>query len=293
MSVRSRWTADDWSGQRSPMLLLIPVALIAVIATIDIRSPTDIHLGPLLVIAPALAPSFAGAMATAGIGALAVATQIVIAIFHGGIATSNHIAQIVALAVLTALIVVGTIIRDRRARQLAQVRSVAEAAQQALLRPLPDRIGPLDIASTYLAAEEEAQIGGDLYTATRTAHATRLLIGDVRGKGLAAVGEAALLLSAFRLVAARSRDLTELAGVLDQHVQRYLLDFAASGDETGEHFITALLLEFPDDEPVAHLTNCGHPSPLRLRHGEAVVVGSAEAAPPLGLQGLAGAPRWR
>lgn len=286
MSLRSHWTDDPRSGQRNRMLLLIPVALIAVIAIVDIRSPTDIHLGPLLVIAPALAPSIAGALATAAIGALAVATQVIIAIFHGGIATSNHIAQIVALALLTALIVVFTIVRDHRVRQLAQVRSIAEAAQEALLRPLPDRIGPLHIASTYLAAEKEAQIGGDLYTATRTPHATRLLIGDVRGKGLAAVGEAALLLSAFRLVAARSNDLTELAGILDQHVQRYLLDFAASGDETGEHFITALLLEIPDDEPRAFLTNCGHPSPLRLRHGEATVVDASEAAPPLGLQAL-------
>lgn len=286
MGVRSPWTDDEWPGQRSHALLAVPVVLIALITVIDLRSPTDIHLGPLLVIAPALAPSVAGPLATAAVGALAVAAQIVIGVLHGGLTTSNHLAQLGALSVLSALIVVFTIIRERRIRQLAQVRSVAEAAQRALLRPLPDRIGPLLIASTYLAAEREAQIGGDLYTATRTTHATRLLIGDVRGKGLAAVGEAALLLSAFRLVAARSADLIELADVLDQHVQRYLLDFAASGDETGEHFITALLLEIPDEEPVAHLTNCGHPPPLRLRHGAAVAVGSADVAPPLGLQSL-------
>ena len=285
-----KWPDDDWPGRHNRMLLLIPVALIVVIALVDMQSPTYIHLGPLLVIAPALAPSVAGPLATAGIGALAVAAQIVIAVFHGGLTTSNHIAQIAALTLLTALIVVFTIVRERRARQLAQVRSVAEEAQRALLRPLPDRIGPLHIASTYLAAEDEAQIGGDLYTATRAPHSTRLLIGDVRGKGLAAVGEAALLLSAFRLVAARSKDLTELAGVLDQHVQRYLLDFAASGDETGEHFITALLLEFPDDEPVARLTNCGHPSPLRLHDGKVAVVGAANAAPPLGLHALTHSP---
>ena len=290
MGVRSRWTDDDWPGQRSRVLLLVPVVLIVVIATVDLRSPTDIHLGPLLVIAPALVPSFAGALATAGIGVLAVVAQVVIAVFHGGLSTGNHIAQIIALAVLTVLIVVFTVVRERRARQLAQVRSVAEVAQRALLRPLPDRIGPLRIATTYLAAEHEAQIGGDLYTATRTAHATRLMIGDVRGKGLAAVGEAALLLSAFRLVAARSVDLTELARVLDRHVQRYLLDFAASGDEIGEHFITALLLEFPDEEPVAHLADCGHPSPLLLRDGEVAVLGGDDAAPPLGLQALAHGP---
>jgi serine phosphatase RsbU (regulator of sigma subunit) len=265
-------------------LVLIPVALIVLITVVDIRSPTDIHLGPLLVIAPALTPSFSGPRATAAIGALAVAAQIFIAVLHGGLSTSNHVAQIVALAVLSTLIVVFTVVRERRREQLARAQSIAEAAQRALLRPLPGRIGPLEIATMYLAAEDETQIGGDLFTATRAGSGTRIMIGDVRGKGLAAVGEAALLLSAFRLVATRCPDLPAVAGILDQHVQRYLVDFADSGDETGEHFITALLVEIPDDTPVTHLSNCGHPPPLLLRADGVTVLDEAEAAPPLGVQ---------
>lgn len=38
-------------------LLAIPVALIVVIATVDILLPEDIYLGPLLVIAPAITSS--------------------------------------------------------------------------------------------------------------------------------------------------------------------------------------------------------------------------------------------
>ncbi|MFI9324785.1 PP2C family protein-serine/threonine phosphatase [Kitasatospora aureofaciens] len=265
------------------MLVLIPVALIVLITVVDIHSSKDIHLGPLLVIAPALTPSFAGPRATAAIGALAVAAQVLIAVLHGGLTTSNHLAQIAALTVLSAMIVVFTLVREHRNRQLVRAQSVSEAAQRALLRPLPDRIGPLELATTYLAAEDETHIGGDLYTATRTDDGTRVLIGDVRGKGLAAVGEAALLLSAFRLVAARHRDLADLARTLHRHVERYLVDFADSGDETGEHFITALLLDIPDDEPVVSLTNCGHPPPLLLRQGRVRVLEDTEAAPPLGV----------
>ncbi|MGW5171621.1 hypothetical protein ACWEQ1_30100 [Streptomyces nodosus] len=63
---------------------------------------------------------------------------------------------------------------------MARVRSVAEAAQRALLRPLPDRLGPLHIACSYLAAGKDACIGGDLYAAARTGSRTRLIIGDLR-----------------------------------------------------------------------------------------------------------------
>jgi serine phosphatase RsbU (regulator of sigma subunit) len=289
MGVRARWGDDDSSWQRNRVLVLIPIALIVLITVVDVRSPQDIHLGPLLVIAPALAPSVAGPRTTAAIGALAVAAQGLIAVLHGGLTTSNHMAQIAALSVLSALIVVFTVVRDRRSRQLARAQSIAEAAQRALLRPLPGSIGPLQLATTYLAAEVETQIGGDLYTATRIDGATRILIGDVRGKGLAAVGEAALLLSAFRLIAARCSDLPDLTHVLDRHVQRYLVDFAETGDETGEHFITALLLEVPDDEPIARLANSGHPPPLLLRGGSVVAL-NAGAAPPLGVQTLGPSP---
>jgi serine phosphatase RsbU (regulator of sigma subunit) len=266
-------------------MLLIPIGLIVLITVADVLSPTDIHLGPLLVIAPALASSFASPRTTAAIGALAVGAQVLIAPFHGGLTTPNHLAQIGALTVLSALIVGLTILRERRSRQLAQAQSVSEAAQRALLRPLPDRIGPLQIATMYLAAEDQTQIGGDVYTATRTETGTRVLIGDVRGKGLDAVGEAALLLSAFRLVAAGHPDLPDLAGVLDQHMQHYLVDFAGTGDEIGEHFITAVLVDIPDDEPVVRFTNSGHPQPLLLRDGQVTVLDS-EAAAPLGIQML-------
>jgi len=86
----------------------------------------------------------------------------------------NVLVQILALAVLSALMVFLCVVRERRRRQLAQVCLVAEAAQHVLLWPLPERIGPLTIACLYLAAEDEAQIGGDLYAATRSGLQIRL-----------------------------------------------------------------------------------------------------------------------
>src|SRR3954454_11476922 len=42
------------SWQSSHALLLLPIAFIVVITVVDIHSPEDVHLGPALVIAPAL-----------------------------------------------------------------------------------------------------------------------------------------------------------------------------------------------------------------------------------------------
>ncbi|MCX4649328.1 hypothetical protein [Streptomyces sp. NBC_01446] len=77
--------------------------------------------------------------------------------------TLNHEMQILSLAIVTAVIAAFCYLRERRQRELAQVRSVSEAAQRVVLRPLPRRLGPLKVASVYLAAEAEARIGGDLF----------------------------------------------------------------------------------------------------------------------------------
>ncbi|MET7795041.1 hypothetical protein ABZV25_15040 [Micrococcus luteus] len=143
--------------------MAIPLALIVVITVVDLHSPTSVHLGPLLVIAPALTASLAGPRLTAFVGVLAVAAQVFIAVFHGGLTTANHVSQIIALTVLSALVVFVCHVRERRARELSRARSVAETAQRVLLRPPPRRIGPLRVAWLYLAAEDETQIGGDLF----------------------------------------------------------------------------------------------------------------------------------
>ncbi|WP_234376925.1 PP2C family protein-serine/threonine phosphatase [Streptomyces sp. TP-A0356] len=267
--------------------MAIPVGLILVITLVDIHSPTYVHLGPLLVIAPAITASFGGARLTGLIGALAVGAQLAIAVLHGGLSTTNHIAQLVALTILSVFVMFVCLIRDRRTEELAQVRSVSEAAQRALLRPLPHRLGPLHIASTYLAAEKEACIGGDLYAVARIGSGTRVIIADVRGKGLGAIGEAATLLGAFQEAAHHHATLPALAQALDRSVCRYHTQIPESDEEAQEHFVTALMLEIPDHAPMAQVTHCGHPPPLLIRHGEVLKVANAHPAPPLGIGGLA------
>ncbi|MEV6973078.1 PP2C family protein-serine/threonine phosphatase [Kitasatospora sp. NPDC093806] len=304
----------------------LPLALIVLITVVDVLAPPDIHLGPLLIVAPALTASLAGARATTVVAVLALAALTLIGVLRDGLATANHETQLGALLAVSALIVTLRVLRDRHERELAQVRSVSEAAQRVLLRPLPDRIGPLHLASVYLAAEAEAQVGGDLYAAARTATGTRLLVGDVRGKGLSSLGDAALLLGAFRAAAHLHADLPELVGYLDGSIAWDLAQLAEqqdarpprplplartlprpprrrgaaaaraapapapAPDDSGESFITAVVLDIPDDGTVVRLVDCGHPPPLLLHADGVTALEPARAAPPLGLGELAPAP---
>ncbi|MEU0391830.1 PP2C family protein-serine/threonine phosphatase [Streptomyces sp. NPDC006208] len=279
----------QWSWEPRPALLAVPLALIAVVTVVDVLAPPEVHLGPFLVAAPAVTASFAGPRTTAAVGALAVLAQSMVAITRTSLTDLNHTLQITALVLISVIVTFFAYLRERHERELTQLRSIAEAAQQVVLRPLPHRIGPLRIASVYLAAEAEAQIGGDLYAVARTAGATRFIIGDVRGKGLEAIGDAALLLGAFRAAAHRQATLPALVAHLEGTVSSDLDDPSSGGDETedhGESFITAAVLDVADQESALHMINCGHPPPLRLHGGKVTPLEVRHPAPPLGLTGF-------
>ncbi|MFF3464887.1 PP2C family protein-serine/threonine phosphatase [Streptomyces sp. NPDC001984] len=260
--------------------MALPFAWIAVIALADALIPSYIELGPLLMAAPAVTAAFAGPRLTALVSAVAVGARLTVLSLQHALGTEIRNGEIASLAVAMIVLVVFTVVRDRHRRLLSQVRSVSETAQRVLLRPLPDRIGPLTVASVYLAAEAEAHIGGDLYAAARTDTCTRLLIGDVRGKGLAAVGDAAMLLGSFYGFAYRQATLPALTAHLDGSVR---WDSQGSGDNDDERFITAALLDFPDHGGCVQVINCGHPPPLMLHRGTVVPLNCSQPAPPLGL----------
>ncbi|MEU6278494.1 PP2C family protein-serine/threonine phosphatase [Streptomyces populi] len=55
------------------------------------------------------------------------------------------------------------------------------------------------------------------------------------------------------------------------------------GSEVAERFITALLAEIPDEEPVVRTVTCGQPPPLLLHRGEVRELQPAAPSPPLNL----------
>ncbi|MEU7136490.1 PP2C family protein-serine/threonine phosphatase [Streptomyces sp. NPDC046261] len=185
----------------------------------------------------------------------------------------------------------------RLVAELERAKEIAVTAQRALLRPLPPRLDGLTLAGGHLSASEGALIGGDLYDVQATPHGVRIIMGDVRGHGLPALGTVAALLGSFREAA---HDEGELPGVLrrlERALHRHLRDRAraehppaADAAERArcdaEEFVTVLLLEIRDQGEVMAL-NCGHPWPHRLTGADgpapAVLATGGEPLPPLGM----------
>ncbi|MEU9251547.1 PP2C family protein-serine/threonine phosphatase [Streptomyces sp. NPDC048270] len=183
-----------------------------------------------------------------------------------------------SLATCAAFLVLATgcalHIRRGLVAELRRSQEIAGAAQRALLRPLPRRMDGLTLAAAQLSASRGAAVGGDLYEAVPTAHGVRVVIGDVRGHGLPALGAAAAVLGAFREAA---YDEVSLGGVLvrmERALGRHVRDRARSEhpaacpaepqSPSAEEFVTVLLLQIAPDGALLAL-NCGHPWPYLLR----------------------------
>ncbi|GHG13821.1 SpoIIE family protein phosphatase [Streptomyces hydrogenans] len=172
--------------------------------------------------------------------------------------TSQPMSVIVALGVGAAAGAVAWSRREQTER-LTRTRETASALQCAVLHPIPSRLGGLRLAGLYRPATAGTAIGGDFLEALDTPYGTRILIGDVRGKGLQAVQTVTDLLGCFRSRAHETEDLGEVAASLDRQVRRAAL---ARGDE--ELFATALLLQHSGPSQDLHVVNCGHLAPLEV-----------------------------
>ncbi|GAB2785435.1 hypothetical protein GCM10027091_18150 [Streptomyces daliensis] len=115
---------------------------------------------------------------------------------------------------------------------------------------------------------------------------TRVLIGDVQGKGLPAVGAAFAVIGTFREAAHREPTLTALAGALDASVVRHNSYAERTGDD--ERFVTALVIGIDTRDEVQAIS-CGH-EPPHVVHDGAVTTPAVDAGVPLGLSDLAEQP---
>jgi serine phosphatase RsbU (regulator of sigma subunit) len=174
-------------------------------------------------------------------------------------------------------------LRNRQERALADARLVSEVAQRILLRSIPERIGPVRAAVHYAAAAAHARIGGDLYEVVQTRYGVRAVIGDVRGKGLAAVETAAAILGAFREAAHQEQALDKVAAWLADSLGRALHENGGEHEGSDEEFVTLVLIGVGADA-VVEIVNCGHPAPLLLRRGTPVrFLDPPSNVPPLGV----------
>jgi sigma-B regulation protein RsbU (phosphoserine phosphatase) len=247
--------------------------LLALISMIEVADGSRANYLGLLAAAPFLAAAFASWREVLVVGATATFLSVVFGLTNPMGVTLPLAVNIAGIVLATALAAAVGGIRQRQAERFAELSRLASVAQGAVLRPLGPNVGPLAIAARYISATAAADIGGDLYEAIDTPYGVRMIIGDVRGKGLDAVRLASIVLGSYRHVAYERADLRAIVADLDRAVARSVGD---------EDFVTAALIE--ERGGTLTIVNCGHPPPLLLRRGEVIELDPPAAAPPLGFR---------
>lgn len=283
--IRAGWLpgSNRPYGGRQAAVLLSPLMVTVLITGLAFSTPREIAFSRLLPAAPALAAAMWPVLPTVLLGAFCLLVMIGLSFVYTDLGTPYTAAAIVAVTLAAAY---ASHLRLQREETLFQVRLVADAAQKVLLRPLPFRIQDVEIEALYLAAQEQARIGGDFYEAADTPYGVRLLIGDVRGKGLSAVGAAAAVINSFRENAYDQPDLRNIIHRLETSIARYSAGTVAH--DRLEHFATALIAEIPYGSGQVKVLNCGHPPPLLVRRGKVHVVEPTAPSTPLNLATLLG-----
>ncbi len=259
-------------------LVALPYFVMFVVVVDELMPYHDRGLLPLMSLGPALASVSRRAIPTALMGMLALTVCVGLSWHYHYYLQPHGNVPFITIAGVTVVGVVASAGRQRRERELADIRAVAEIAQAVLLRPAPREVPGAELAVRYMSATAAARIGGDLYEVATTPDRVRIILGDVQGKGITAVRTAAMVLGAFREAAYEATDLVEIAARIEQSM-RY--------QAPEQEFVTAVLAELIPGCPVIEILNCGHPSPLLLRNGDVMPADSPDPCLPLGLAELA------
>jgi hypothetical protein len=169
----------------------------------------------------------------------------------------------------------------------AAANSLANAGADNAAKPAAD---PVAISARSRAVDGPGTGGGDFYARCESPRGTRVIVGDVRGKGAPAARKARLLARAFVVIAATGADLEAVSCALDRLAAA---DAAGEWDPTArEWFATAVLLEIDRQGRSVTVINHGHPAPVLVDAGTDGGAGAVrELVPsrprlPLGLGGL-------
>jgi sigma-B regulation protein RsbU (phosphoserine phosphatase) len=254
---------------------LAPAAVLALFTAVDLLGGQQVVILGLFAIAPLLAASMLSVRATAcyALAALLLALAVgYVDDVYRGERVPGQMFRLSGVAFGGAVAVLACRARQRAEARLARVELVAATVQQALLTQVPSRVGHVEVATSYRSADSDALVGGDLYEVVATPWGVRVLVGDVKGKGLGAVAMAARVLGTFRALGCSRQHGEHVLDDLDGTVERMA---------EAEDFVTAVLLQIDGDELT--VWNAGHPPPLLVRDGVVHRLDPDLPQPPLGL----------
>ncbi|MDO9496994.1 MAG: PP2C family protein-serine/threonine phosphatase [Nocardioides sp.] len=245
-------------------------AVLALFVLADLRR--DLLLTATYSASAIVASMLTTARRTAAVAIASVLVAVAVGYLDGGTGGGEWLLRAWLGTALGILAVVSATVRDRREERLRRMTVIAATAQQALLSSVPSRLADVDLAARYVSATAAAQVGGDLYEVCSTPYGVRVIVGDVKGKGIEAAQVAASVLSAFRHAAAAEPDVAAVARTLDA---------AVSLQAKEEDFVTAVIVELTADRVT--VASAGHPAPLLVTDRTVTVLDPPEHALPLGL----------
>ncbi|WP_234313598.1 PP2C family protein-serine/threonine phosphatase [Streptomyces sp. NBRC 109706] len=265
---------------------IFPALLLVGVVVADWNAYEHLRIVTWIALAPVFAAVMCGVLTTIGFAVVTVVTAAVLEqVLHHRYPIT--LSDFLLVATASALSVGTSALRVRAYRQVRRLEDAAQATRLAVLRPIPPRVGGVETADTYLAADRAAKVGGDFFDVQPTPHGARVLLGDVQGKGTSAVDAAAALLSAFREAAYYEADLAVVAERLESRMRRHN-HYASLLGERGERFATAVLVGVPpQDTGWLELVNFGHAGPLAVTDERVWSLPEADGAP-LGMTELTG-----
>jgi len=259
----------------------------AIVVTLDLLTGTAVRLFPLLIFLPAIVSGLGSVRQTVVASVWVVLVEVATGVLVGS--HPNDVLLATAFAVVFGVLsAIGCAYRVRREEEIHRLRSASAALQRQIVRPLPLRTGDVVVDGLYQPVEEDPMVGGDMYEVAASTYGTRMLIADVQGKGIPAIGTALAVLGSFREAAYREDTLAGVVDALESAVVRHNVFATRTGES--ERMVTALVLDLGQDLGV-EAVNCGHIAPFVLHDGRAWQVSLGEPAVPLGLAGLSPEPR--
>lgn len=281
--------------RREPSRVTLPTWLFAValivgtvlVAGLDTLAGPAVGLVPLLIFLPAIVAAL-GTVPQTAVASVWVFLAVSASAVYLGDGLAENLGAVGFTGAFGVLSVLGCRYRIRREEEVHRLRSAAAALQRAIMSPLPLRTGQVVVDGLYQPVEEDTMVGGDMYEVAPHPYGTRVLIADVQGKGLPAIGEALAVVGAFREAAYRERTLVGVVDALESAVVRHNT-YARHTGEPGR-FVTALVLDIGPEQEV-QAVNCGHIEPYLIYDGRAVQVSLGEPGVPLGLDRLTAEPR--
>ncbi|MFF9545910.1 PP2C family protein-serine/threonine phosphatase [Streptomyces albidoflavus] len=250
---------------------VLPALLLVLLALGDLWTGSGFRMISWVVIVPALTASLAGVGTTAVFSVLSAAAYLLMdTVLDTSPATG--LAGFLLVVAAGVVSVAACAVRRANERRAEKFALASDVVRDTVLRPLPCQWGGLDWSALYVPADHVARVGGDFYDLQPSPHGTRVVLGDVQGKGIGAVAAVAVLLGTFREAGYHEPLLRDVARRLETRMKRQQAYSRFIGQNEGDRFATAVVLSFDPVEPGTvrrgtsgmDLLTLGHEPPLAI-----------------------------